>query len=186
MSVEAELKARVRALDAVAAKLRDLAEEHPETYRDVYFDRQDGSITAADQELRVREIESETGTRALLTFKDATVDQASGSKPEYETPVQDAAALREILDHLGYVVLVELTKHCRNYRFDAHGRPMLATLVTVPEVDGAFVELETQADHDDVAAALDDVRMVLADLGIDESDLTTEKYTDAVLRARRR
>jgi adenylate cyclase, class 2 len=35
-----------------------------------------------------------------------------------------------------------------------------------------------------VAAALGDVRTVLCELGIGEDDLTTEQYTDAVMRAR--
>lgn len=184
MAVEAELKAMVRDPDVVAGKLRELADEQPETYRDVYFDRPDGGITDADQELRVREIESTSGIRSLLTFKDAAVDKASDSKPEYETTVDDAATVREIFDHLGYDAIIKITKNCRNYRFEARGRPMLATLVTLPEVDGTFIELETQAEHDDVGPALDDVRAVLADLGIDQTDLTTEKYTATVERAR--
>jgi adenylate cyclase, class 2 len=61
---------------------------------------------------------------------------------------------------------------------------MLATVVTVPEIDGVFIELETQADEADLAAALGDVRAVLGELGIAEDDLTTELYTDAVLRTR--
>jgi adenylate cyclase class 2 len=186
MAVEAELKARVREPDAVAEKLRGFAAEQPETYRDVYYDRPDGSITAADQELRVREIESASGVRALLTFKDAAVDKASDSKPEYETPVENAATMREIFDHLGLDVRITLTKNCRNYRFESRGRPMLATLVTLPEVDDTFIEVETLAEHDDVGPALDAVRAVLTGLGIEESDLTTEKYTGTVGRARGR
>jgi adenylate cyclase, class 2 len=184
MSVEAELKALVRDPDAVADRLRRLADEEPQTYRDVYFDRPDGSITDADQELRVREIESASGTRSLVTYKDAAVDKASDSKPEFETVVDDAATMREIFGYLGYEVIVRLTKNCRNYRFQSHGRSMLATLVTVPEVDDTFIELETQAKHDDVGPALHDVRAVLVELGIKESDLTTEKYTATVRRMR--
>ncbi len=184
MAVEAELKALVREPDAVAEKLRQLADERPETYRDVYYDRPDDSITDADQELRVREIESASGVRSLLTFKDAAVDKASDSKPEYETQVENAATMREIFDHLGYKVIIGITKHCRNYRFESRGRSMLATLVTLPEADQTFIELETQAEHDDVRTALDDVRAVLNDLGIVESDLTTEKYTATVARLR--
>lgn len=184
MAVEAELKALVRDPEAVAEKLRELATEEPETYRDVYFDRQDDSITEADQELRVREIESENGIRALLTFKDEAVDKASDSKPEFETGVVDATKMREIFGHLGYKVIITITKSCRNYRFESHGRSMLATLVTIPEADDTFIEVETQADHDDVKAALNDIRVVLTGLGIEESDLTNEKYTATVCRLR--
>ena len=61
---------------------------------------------------------------------------------------------------------------------------MLATVVTVPEIEGTFLELETLAGEADLAAALGDVRTVLGKLGIGEDDLTTEQYTDAVMRAR--
>jgi adenylate cyclase, class 2 len=61
---------------------------------------------------------------------------------------------------------------------------MLATVVTIPEIDGTFVELETLTDEAELAAALGDVRAVLSELGIGEDDLTTEQYTDAVMRAR--
>jgi len=74
--------------------------------------------------------------------------------------------------------------HCANYRFTAKGRDMLATVVTVPEIDGTFLELETPTGQDDLAAALGDVRAVLGELGIGEDDLITEQYTDAVMRAR--
>jgi adenylate cyclase class 2 len=60
---------------------------------------------------------------------------------------------------------------------------MLATLVTVPEIDGTFLEVETITD-DDLTAALDAVRAVLTDLGIEDHDLTSEQYTDAVIASR--
>ena len=90
----------------------------------------------------------------------------------------------EILRALGLEHLVAFEKHCANYRFTAKGRDMLATVVTVREIDGTFLELETLAAEDDLAAALGDVRAVLGELGIGEDDLTTEQYTDAVMRAR--
>jgi len=61
---------------------------------------------------------------------------------------------------------------------------MLATVVTVPEIDGTFIELETLTDEAGLAAALGDIRAVLRELGIAEDDLTTEQYTDSVMRAR--
>ena len=72
-----------------------------------------------------------------------------------------------------------------NYRFTAQGRDLLATRVTVPELAGqTFIELETLADPGDVDAALDVVRSTLRELGIDDSDLTTQAYTDAVTTRR--
>lgn len=53
-----------------------------------------------------------------------------------------------ILSGLGLVHLVEFGKRCVNYRFTSSGRDMLATIVTVPEIDGTFIELQTPAQED--------------------------------------
>lgn len=182
--IEAELKARVRDPEALRAALRQRAEEELSIYQDTYYDRPDGSLTAEGRELRVRVIERSGTRRTRLTYKEPAVDAASGSKPEHETTAADPAVVDTVLRALGAVEYVRLTKECANYRFTAAGRDMLATVVTVPELDGTFIELETMAEEDDVAAALADVRAVLAEVGITGEDLTTEQYTDAVLQAR--
>jgi hypothetical protein len=67
------------------------------------------------------------------------------------------------------------------------GHDLLATLVTVPELeDQTFIELETMTEADDLDRALNVVRSVLRDLGISEQDLTVETYTDAVSAQRKR
>ncbi|WP_200308664.1 class IV adenylate cyclase [Streptomyces adelaidensis] len=186
--IEAELKARVRAPEAVARALDGWAEGRAETYQDTYYDRPDGGLRARDEELRLR-TSADHGTgdlRTLLTFKAAAVDEASGSKPEYETRVEDSQAAHAILEHLGYVPAIVFEKRCRTHAFEAYGRQMLATLVRVPELDGTFLEIETLVHEEaEVTAALDDIRAVLDDLGVCPDDLTRELYTDAVAAARR-
>lgn len=184
--IEAELKARVHAPEAVMRRLDERATARVEVYQDSYYDRPDGSLTKADQELRVRTVNGSDGLRTVLTFKDAKVDEESGSKPEHETRVDDSEAAHAIMRGLGYEPVIAFQKRCRNYDFEARGRRMLATLVRVPEIDGTFLELETMADEDDVTTALDDVRAVLAELGVGPDDLTRELYTDAVAAQRRR
>ncbi|MFI1678853.1 class IV adenylate cyclase [Streptomyces sp. NPDC020607] len=183
--IEAELKARVRDPERVMERLDERVRARSEVYQDTYYDRPDGSLAKADEELRVRTVHSEDSTRTVLTFKAAAVDAASGSKPEHETDVGDAAAAHAILRGLGYVEAIAFEKRCRNYDFEARGRQMLATLVRVPEIDGTFLEVETLVGEDEVSAALDDVRSVLTALGIGDEDLTRETYTDAVARQRR-
>lgn len=184
--IEAELKAVVHDPASVMAALDKRGDGMAEVYHDTYYDRPDGSLTAGDYELRVRTVHGPDSTRSLLTYKEPVVDEASGSKPEYETTVEEPAAVHTMLRGLGHVVHIEFEKHCRNYEFEARGRRMLATLVRVPEVDGdgVWIELETQAERSDLDAALADVRAVLGELGIGEDDLTTEAYTDAVAAAR--
>lgn len=178
--IEAELKARVHLPQETLRRLDELAAGRAEVYQDTYYDTPDGALEARAEELRVRTVHGEGGTRTVLTYKGARVDAESGSKPEHESGVEDAQAVHGMLIGLGYVQAVAFEKRCRNYTFEARGRQMLATLVRVPEVDGTFLELETLVEEQDVLPALDDVREVLAELGIGTEDLTREQYTDAV------
>ncbi|MBS2548781.1 class IV adenylate cyclase [Catenulispora sp. NL8] len=181
MPIEAELKARVRDVPALVAALDERAKAEKATYRDRYFDSPDGTFTSAGHELRIRTVETDGGVRNVLTFKKPSVDVASGSKPEYETTVGDADAAESIVVGLGYRLMIAFSKQCSNYRWHEAGRDLLATVVTVPEIDGTFVELETIAETEgDLSAALELVRATLAELGIANDDLTTELYTDAV------
>ncbi|WP_030185213.1 class IV adenylate cyclase [Streptomyces sp. NRRL S-813] len=182
--IEAELKARVHAPEAVMRRLDQLAAARVEICQDSYYDRPDGSLEKADQELRVRTVHSGDGLRTVLTFKNAAVGEVSGSKPEHETRVEDSQAAHAILQGLGYVPVIAFEKRCRNYDFEARGRHMLATLVRVPEIDGTFLEVETLVDEEEPAAALDDIRSVLKALGTGPEDLTRETYTHAVVAQR--
>jgi adenylate cyclase, class 2 len=182
--IEAELKARVRDPAALRVRLRRLADEEVTVYHDTYYDWPGRDLTAHGSELRVRVMETDGMRRAVLTYKEPAADVASGSKPEYETKVADASVVDSILRVLGLEHLVSFEKHCANYRFTTRSRDMLATVVTVPEIDGVFLELETMTDEADLTAALYDVRTVLGELSIAEENLTTELYTDAVMRAR--
>lgn len=182
--IEAELKARVRNPDALRARLRALADEEISLYQDTYYDRPGRDLSVEGRELRVRIIVTGGQERAVLTYKEPSADAASDSKPEHETTVGNRSIIDIILRALGMEQLVTFQKHCANYRFTAWGRNMLATVVTVPEIDGTFVELETLTTELDLPAALEDVRAVLNELGITNTDLTAELYTEAVMRAR--
>lgn len=184
--IEAELKARVRNPERVLALLEARATGRPEVYQDTYYDTVDQALSGSDRELRVRTIHSADDTRSILTYKGARVDAASGSKSEHETRVDDPAAVHATLLGLEYLPLIQFEKRCRNYDFTAHGRRMLATLVRVPEIGGDFIEVETLVDVEQLPDALSDVRTVLGDLGIEEGDLTTDTYTDAVAASRSR
>ncbi|MFF8770880.1 class IV adenylate cyclase [Kitasatospora sp. NPDC015120] len=187
--IEAELKAVVRDPDALLRRLEGAhGPGRAEVYRDTYYDTPDAQLDAADRELRIREVTAEDGSRAvLLTFKDARVDEASGSKPEHETRVADGGAAHAIVRGLGHRPVLAFEKRCRTYAFEHRGRRMLATLVRVTELDGVFLEVETgAADARELPAALAAVRAVLAGLGISGEDLTTTPYTAAVTAARSR
>jgi adenylate cyclase class 2 len=182
--IEAELKARVRDPAAVRAALDERSTGQAATYRDVYYDRPDRSLSAAGHELRLRTVETASARRYLLTYKAPAVDAASQSKPEHETEVGNPDVLAVVLARLGMTELVSFTKQCVNYTFAAGGRRLLATLVTVPELDGTFLEVETQTTDADVSAALASIRALLGQLGISANELTTDTYSGAIRRVR--
>jgi adenylate cyclase class 2 len=183
--IEAELKAHVRDPDSVRARLAARAAEEISVYRDTYYDRSDRPLAQADRELRVRIIERDQTRRCQLTYKDAAVDAASGSKPEHETDISNASTIDTILRALGYEPVIAFTKHCANFTFEAEGRRIQATLVRVPELAGTFLEVETLvSDRGHVKVVLEVIRRVLNGLGILESDLTTKLYTDMVTEHR--
>jgi len=184
--IEAELKAGVRDPDSLHEQLRRLAVPEQSVYQDTYYDWPSGELSRTGRELRLRTVRTGSQKCSLVTYKEAAVDLASGSKPEHETEVTDPGAIDTMLGGLGLEHYVIFEKRCTNYRFTAHGRAILATIVIVPELDGTFIELETMTDPAYTAAALADIRAVLSDLGITDDDLTTDQYTDAVLRQRHR
>jgi adenylate cyclase class 2 len=184
--IEAEIKARVREPDRLRDLLRARGAEQVCRYHDTYYDWPAGTLRSDGRELRVRVVDADGPQRSLLTYKGPAVDEQTGSKPETEIDVSDAAAVDEILLALGFVHAVSFEKHCANYSFRAAGRQIVATLVTVPELDGTFIEVETMATDEDAGAALADVRAILDELGITSADLTTELYTEAVMRTRLR
>jgi adenylate cyclase class 2 len=183
VSVEAEIKAKVRGPERLQAALAGRATGEKSVYADRYFDRPDRQWTRDGHELRVRTVTDEAGgTRTVLTFKEPVVDEATGSKPEHETTAADPDVLVTVLTALDAVEVIAFEKHCTNYRFTAHGRELLATVVTIPELaDGeTFLELETIAEPGELDAALAVVRAVLGELSIEPGDYTTELYADAV------
>jgi adenylate cyclase, class 2 len=182
MRVEAELKAVVRDPAKVRGALRHHAPEVVNVYRDAYYDTPAGDYSRDGRETRLRVVDD--GTISLLTFKDSVVDAASGSKPEYETTVGDPTAMGAILGKLGLEEIIRYEKHCANFRLARAGFDLLATLVTIPELEGTWLEVEAVVEPEAVPGALTAIRQVMDELGIPDRDLTTELYTDAV-QARR-
>lgn len=166
--IEAELKVDVHDRQTVVDRLSSRSTGQASVYRDCYYETPSRELSSRGQELRLRTIDG-ADVRHLLTFKEAAVDEESGSKPEYETQIEDRSAMERTLLGLGFVVDIEFEKQCLNFRFSESGREFLATVVRVPEVgDASFLELETMVPSaEDVSAALDDIKKVFVSLGID-------------------
>jgi adenylate cyclase class 2 len=180
--IEAELKARVKSVASVRDWLGRQAAPEDATYQDVYYDKGD-ELTRGDRELRVRTVSTASSRRSVLTYKQARVDQESGSKPEHETELSAPDAVASFLLDIGFTEYVRLTKHCQNYAFQFGGYEVLATLVHVPELDGAFLEVETLVNEGQLGPALEALGDLLRELGL-QNELESGTYTDAVLAAR--
>jgi adenylate cyclase class 2 len=184
VSVEVELKARLRDPSETLARLRQRAHGEASIYHDTYYDWPDRRLEInGRQELRLRLIEMAEETRALITFKGVMIDSAS--TPEFETKVGSVDIAGNILAALGLEPVIHYTKHCENFRFQVLGRLIVATTVSVPEIEGTFLEVETLvSDEDEIGPATRSVRDVLSDLGLGDDDLEPTFYIDLV-RSRR-
>jgi adenylate cyclase class 2 len=184
MPIEVELKARVQDADALLRRLRDKSDGQPSTYRDTYYDWPDRRLgNAGRQELRIRVIEADSGTKALWTFKGAMLDAAS--TPEFETMVTEPDMAQAILAQLGLEPVIAYTKHCVNFTFESDRHRVKASVVQVPELEGTFLEIETLVDDEtavDPAQAV--IRSVLAELDLGEPDLEPTFYVDMVAERR--
>jgi len=112
------------------------------TQEDTYFDAPDREFARTDEALRVRRERRPDGDRRLfLTYKGPLVDDQSKTREEAETRVDDEAAIRAILDGLGYEAAATVRKERARYAIDD-------CTVTLDTVDGLgeFVEVEVQRD----------------------------------------
>jgi adenylate cyclase, class 2 len=182
--IEAELKARLARPYHVRAALRRRAEPERAVYRDTYYDSPAGDLHRAGRELRLRTVERADHTEHLLTFSETAAGAASGSGPEHETAVAAPAVIDHLVRALGYHPAIQLTRDCENHRFTDDGREFTATVVTVPELDGTFLEVQTVTSEYDLDQAMAAVRQLLNRLGIGADELTTEQYIDTVRSAR--
>lgn len=182
---EVEVKVRAEhasvrdALDAVGATRVETVEQE-----DTYYDAPDRDFAQTDEALRVREersarTRSEGGeaetTDTRLTYKGPLVDSDSKTREEAETAVVDPAALRSILDGLGYEPAATVRKERERYTLDG-------ITVTLDAVDGLgeFVEAELDTEGD-IDTARDRVFTVLDDLGLDTDEQIRTSYLGLLL-----
>jgi adenylate cyclase class 2 len=167
-SIETEIKLRIADVAATRAALRRAGAElvgkrHFED--NVLFDDPAGTLRAAGTVLRLRTIPH----RAVLTFKGPReLEEGVKSREERETVVADPAALRVILERLGFRPVFRYQKHRETWR-------LRGQTVEVDETPvGPFLEIEGDAEGIHAAAA---------DLGYSRSDYMLESYVSLFFAA---
>ena len=135
--VENEVKLRVESPQAAAELLErsGFAVIHPRIFEsnDVY-DTPENSLRARGELLRLRD----TGGTPVLTFKGRETPGPHKNRPEFETSLDDARALREIFERLGLDVRFRYEKYRTEFRRGSEEG--IATLDETPI--GTFLELE--------------------------------------------
>lgn len=180
----------------VRRRLEELGADPIDTVRqvDTYFDAPTRDFAETDEALRLRREGAQVaeggpddhidrdgddagGERALLTYKGPKVDRDSKTRLEHETGVEDAAAMREILEGVGCAAAAGVEKVRERYRLDG----CTVSLDRVASL-GEFVEIETSAPSAEaVAARRDEAIEVLERLGLDPAEQIRRSYLALLL-----
>ena len=161
MPLETEIKIRVSELSPVRRRLRDLGfRVHTRRLfeRNTLYDFPDHRLSNRGELIRIRE----TGRETLLTYKGPPQNGPHKSREEIETSIGSAAALQEVLAHIG------LTPSFRYEKYRAEYIRAKGGIVTIDETPiGDYVEIEGEPSWIDATAA---------ELGYSPTEYITESY----------
>ena len=171
---EVELKVRAEH-DRVRPRLESIGAEPEGTVSqvDTYYDHPVREFAETDEALRIRRETDESGERAKVTYK---VDDASKTREELETGVDDGDTMAGVVESVGFEPAATVEK--RRERF-SHGE----YTVTLDAVEGLgeFVEVETEAEE--IESAREGAVEVLERLGLDPADGIRTSYLGLLLDA---
>ena len=165
--VETEVKLRTDDFEGVRARLGSLGarlKERVEEERDVLFRSAADPHALDGQVLRLRLVDGE----GWLTWKgESRFSGGVKRREEVQTRVGDAAAMRELLERLGYEASLEFGKR-REY-WDVRG--LTVSLDELPW--GRYVEVEGEADE---------LERVVEELGLSGAERVEEGYPQLAAR----
>ncbi|MDW5561622.1 MAG: class IV adenylate cyclase [Methanomassiliicoccus sp.] len=135
--LEIEIKCPCDDLDGMEGKLRERgASFHGEVDQaDLYLAHPCRDFAVTDEALRLRR----EGETVALFYKGPKLDPQSKTREEIQAAVPDPAAMRLVLDRLGFRPVAEVKKKRRNYGLG----PVEVSIDRVAGL-GGFVELEVQ------------------------------------------
>lgn len=174
--------------DSVRHSLESHGANHVEsvTQEDTYYNAPDRDFVETDEALRIRrELLDDETERTAVTYKGPLIDDASKTRMEAETLVEEDNEMHDILTGLGYDASAAVTKHRDQFELDG-------CVVTLDSVEGLgeYVEVELETDqeldgenHDVLASLRDEAADVLRKLDLDPSDQIQTSYLDLLLDA---
>ncbi|WP_232685738.1 class IV adenylate cyclase [Halobacterium zhouii] len=114
----------------------------------------------------------DASSTSRVTYKGPLVDDASKTREEFETGVDDGETMGAVFERLGFTPTATVRKVRDRYRVDG----WLVVLDDVEDV-GTYVEVETEVeDEDEISDARDEVYSVLRDLGLDPEEQIQASY----------
>ncbi|MFB6187232.1 MAG: class IV adenylate cyclase [Halobacteriaceae archaeon] len=142
--------------------------------KDIYFNAPHRDFAESDEALRVRREQSD-GVTHLVTYKGPLVEAESKTRTEYETTIESADAMTNILTNLGFTQTETVKKDRRKYRYN----DKYIYLDAVEEL-GEFIEIETEAE--DIEPHRSDIQQLCTQLGLDPTEQIQTSYLGLLLR----
>lgn len=147
------------------------------TQTDTYYNAPHRDFAKTDEALRVRCEKSAETTTTYLTYKGPLIEQASKTRKEAETAVEDSEAIRTILNALGFTPLTTVRKKRERFNYESY----TITLDSVEDL-GEFVEIERVV-SEDIERAREEGRRILRNLGLNPDEHVRTSYLDLQLTA---
>ncbi|OTF11720.1 class IV adenylate cyclase [Halorubrum sp. SD612] len=176
-------------LDATRERLREVGAEHvaAKRQRDTYYDAPHREFAETDEALRIRRemslsdgegsASSADDPAATITYKGPLLDEASKTRAEHETGVDDGEALAAALSGLGFEPAATVEKRRVFWAYDG----FTVTLDAVTGLD-EYVEIERAVESEgEVDAAREAAIEALDRLGLDADDQVRTSYLGLLL-----
>ena len=176
-------------LDATRERLREVGAEHvaAKRQRDTYYDAPHREFAETDEALRIRRemplsdgegsASSADDPAATITYKGPLLDEASKTRAEHETGVDDGEALAAALSGLGFEPAATVEKRREFWAYDG----FTVTLDAVTGLD-EYVEIERAVESEsEVDAAREAAIEALDRLGLDAGDQVRTSYLGLLL-----
>jgi len=171
MQYEVEQKHRVSDEAVLVARLQERGGhlEKPVEQSDQYFAHPCRDFATTDEALRIRVV----GHKSFVTYKGPKIDTTTKTRREIELPLDpadhDGSQFSSPLAALGFTPVAMVRKRRRTFRITADEYEVDGAL---DEVDGlgCFVELELQANDDNLEVSKRTISKLASDLNLGPSE----------------